>query len=148
MSEQYLTIGWREWVSFPQLGITAIKAKVDTGARTSCLHAARYEIVSKDGADWVDFVIHPLTSKSSPEIHCSAPVIDYREVVDSGGHRQKRPFIRAQMQIGKSLHEIDLNLTNREEMKFRMLLGRTALSGTFLVDSSQSYLIGAKPQKP
>ncbi|MDG1364460.1 MAG: RimK/LysX family protein [Akkermansiaceae bacterium] len=145
MSEQHLTIGWREWVSFPQLGIPAIKTKVDTGARTSCLHTSQFEIVQKDGIDWVNFIIHPLTSEDTPEIHCSAPVLDYREVSDSGGHRQNRPFIRAKMQIGQHLHEVDLSLTNREGMKFRMLLGRTALSGAFLVDVSQNYLIGTKP---
>lgn len=122
-----------------------IKAKVDTGARSSALHTHDYEVFQRDGADHVRFHLHPLRTSDSPELECVAPVSDYREVKDSGGHPERRPFIRTRAKIGDIEWDIDLSLTNREGMKFRMLLGRAALAENFIVHPSQSYLLGPKP---
>ena len=144
----YLTIGWREWVSLPEIHIPAIKAKIDTGARTSCLHTAEYEIFTKDHQDWVRFTVHPIKRHDEVETHAEAPVSDYRIVRDSGGHEERRPFIKTPVMVGKASWNIELSLSNRENMKFRMLLGRTSLnSSNILIDCSQSYLTGNKPKR-
>ena len=142
MNSELRPIGWREWVSFPELGISKIKAKIDTGARSSCLHTADYELFEKDGERWVRFTVHPRVSHPEIENHAEAPVVDMKDVTDSGGHTQLRPFIRATMRAGGQDYDIDLSLTNREGMKFRMLLGRVALAGAFVVDCEKSYLLG------
>ncbi len=134
-------LGWREWLSFPKLGIHGIKAKVDTGARTSALHTHHYQITEKNGSQWVRFWLHPLPKKPKLELECEAPVSDLRVVRDSGGREENRPFIEARVKLGEFEWPIELSLTNRESMKFRMLLGRTAISGLFLVDSTSSYLM-------
>ena len=143
----YLTIGWREWVSLPEIHIPAIKAKIDTGARTSCLHTAEYEIYQVDGEDWVRFTVHPIKRHHEVETHAEAQVSDYRIVRDSGGHEERRPFIKTPLKIGKETWEIEISLSNREGMKFRMLLGRTALRHRLLVDCSKSYLTANKPKR-
>jgi hypothetical protein len=135
-------IGWREWLSLPELGIPGIKAKIDTGARSSALHTHDYEVFQRDDKDYVRFHLHPLVKKSAIELSCEAPLLGYRNVKDSGGHSQKRPFIRTRARVGEIEWEIDLSLTNRENMKFRMLLGRAALAQNFAVDPSSSYLVG------
>ena len=132
-------IGWREWLSLPDLGIPGIKAKVDTGARTSALHTHDYTLFERDGAQWVKFHLHPLTKSSKIEFSCEAPVTDLRNVKDSGGHVENRPFIQTTAMIGIYQWKILLSLTNRENMKFRMLLGREAVAGDFLVDPAKSY---------
>lgn len=142
-----LIVGWREWVSLPDIHIPAIKAKIDTGARTSCLHTAEYEIFQKDGQDWVRFTVHPIKRHDEVETHAEAPVSDYRIVRDSGGHEERRPFIRTNLKIGNETWEIEISLSNREGMKFRMLLGRTSLRHRLLVDCAQSYLTGNKPKE-
>jgi hypothetical protein len=134
-------IGWREWISLPQIGVPGIKVKIDTGARSSALHTHDYKIFERDGQEFVRFHLHPLRRRNSIELTCEAPVHDYREVKDSGGHPELRPFIRTLAKLGEETWEIDINLTNREAMKFRMLLGREALA-PFLVNPSQNYLIG------
>ena len=139
-------IGWREWLSLPDLGIPAIKAKIDTGARTSALHTHDYDIFQRDGEDWVTFHLHPL-KRSSTEYTCTTKVVDYRTVSDSGGHTERRPFIHTTARIGPHAWDVTLSLTNRESMLFRMLLGRTALESQFLVDVSTSYLVGQRPEK-
>lgn len=145
MSRTLKTIGWREWVSFPDLGITHIKAKVDTGARSTCLHVASHQLFERDSKPWVRFTVQPLILNPEIEAQCEAPVLDMREVTDSGGHTQLRPFIQTTMHLAGQEYPLDLSLTNREGMKFRMLLGRVALAGHFLVDSASSYLLGKKP---
>lgn len=132
-------IGWREWVTLPQLGIKRIKAKSDTGARTSALHAFQIEPYTKSGKDKLRFLIHPLQYNSQKIIECSADVYDVRWVSDSGGHREKRYVIKTLLVIGEYAREIEITLTNRDTMKFRMLLGRTALKKHFVVDPSVSY---------
>lgn len=135
-------IGWREWLALPDLEIPGIKAKIDTGARSSALHTHDYEVFQREGRDYVRFHLHPLVKTDAIELSCEAPLLGYRNVKDSGGHSQKRPFIRTRARIGDFKWDIDLSLTNRESMKFRMLLGRAALAQNFLVDSSSSYLLG------
>ena len=137
-------IGWREWLSFPELGIPAIKAKVDTGARTSALHAFELEPFEVDGVSKIRFGIHPLQKRDDIQIFCVADVLDQRIIRDSGGHGEQRFVIRTPMRLGQSTWEIELSLTNRDTMLFRMLLGRTAMLGRLVVDASHSYKMGRK----
>jgi hypothetical protein len=136
-------VGWREWMALPDLKIPGIKAKIDTGARTSALHTHDYEIFDKDGKEWVRFHLHPLVKSTKIELACEAPVSDYREVKDSGGHIERRPFIHTTGRMASFEWRFEVSLTNRESMKFRMLLGRTALSGLFVVDPQSSYIMGS-----
>lgn len=135
-------LGWREWVSLPGLRLPLIKAKVDTGARTSTLHAFYVDPFRRRGAQLVRFGIHPLRGNTDVVIHGEAEVIDRRHVSDSGGHREQRYVIRTPLRLGGREWPIELTLTNRETMLFRMLLGRTAIASHALVDPSHSFLTG------
>lgn len=140
-------MGWREWAGLPQLAVPAIKVKVDTGAKTSALHTHRMETFDRDGLEHVRFWIHPLQRRTDIDIVCEAPVLDRRVVRDSGGHAEERYVIRTPLRIGRREWDIDLTLTSREDMLFRMLLGRRAIiEGGFLVDPQSSYLHGKKPR--
>lgn len=140
-------LGWREWIGFPELGIPQIKAKVDTGARTSCLHAFLVEPFEKEGAQWVRFDIHPIQGDTSESIRCEALVRDQRVIRDSGGHEELRYVIETTISIGETCLSIEVTLTDRDSMRFRALLGRTAIRGNFLVDPRRSYISGKKKRK-
>jgi hypothetical protein len=147
VSSEKLVLGWREWLGFPDIGIEQIKAKVDTGARTSCLHAFFVEPLEREGEAWVRFGIHPLQRSTSEEIVCEAPVKDQRAVRDSGGHEELRYVIETTVTIGSSEHSIEVTLTDRDTMKFRVLLGRTAIREHYVVDAGRSYVRGKRKKR-
>jgi hypothetical protein len=139
-----MILGWREWVGLPDLRLPLIKAKVDTGARTSTLHAFYIEAFRAHGDSYVRFGVHPLQGRSDVEIHCEARIVDRRAVSDSGGHRERRYVIRTPLEIRGCSWPIDVTLTNREDMLFRMLLGRTAVAGYGIVDPNRSFVAGRR----
>lgn len=138
-------IGWREWLALPELGIERLKAKIDTGARTSALHTFFVEPIKKTRR--LRFGVHPVQRDNDTEIICTADCIDEREVTDSGGHREMRWVILTPLIIGSHCFPIELTLTNRDTMTFRMLLGRTAIRHRFYVNPARSFLVG-QPQLP
>lgn len=135
-------IGWREWVALPELDLPGIKAKIDTGAKTSALHAYRVRTEKRDGHIWADFFVHPVQRKRHPEIACTAPVVDERGVRSSNGKIEQRLTIRTKMKLGPYTFPADFTLTNRDEMGFRMLIGRAALKRRYIVDSGESFATG------
>ncbi len=137
-----LVVGWREWVALEALGLPAIKAKIDTGARTSALHAFYVEPITIDGRTRVRFGIHPLQGRTDVEVNCVADAVDHRRVTDSGGHREMRWVIRSPIRVGTETWPIEITLTNRDDMMFRMLIGRTAMTRGLVVDPARSYVLG------
>jgi hypothetical protein len=143
-----LKIGWREWVGLPDLRVDAIKAKIDTGARTSALHAYQIEPFRRGGALWLRFELHPIQRSEASKVTCEARAIDERTVRNSGGGVERRYIIKTLLKLGEQAWSIELALANRDQMGFRMLLGRTALEGRALIEPGRSYLLGACPPRP
>jgi hypothetical protein len=141
------SLGWREWVQLPDLVDVPIKAKVDTGAKTSSLHAFLIEPYTKDGIPWVKFLLHPNQKDNDLVVECHAAVADRREVSDSGGHKEERYVIESTIVLGKEVLIAELTLTDRDSMSFRMLLGRNLLRGAYVVDSAASFLMGGNSKK-
>lgn len=138
------TIGWREWVALPDVGIRYVKAKVDTGARSSSLHAFDLHEFERGGEPWVRFKVHPEQRTSSVVVEAEARVLDHRAVRSSSGASTVRPVIRTTVELLGQTWEIELTLANRDAMGFRMLLGREAFRGRFVVDAGRSYCGGRR----
>jgi len=134
-------VGWREWLALPDLGVTAIKAKIDSGARSSALHVVWQERFHRNGGPWLRFAVES-SGMGSPQVESEAEIVDERNVTDSGGHTTRRPFIRTRVKLGGDLWPIEINLFDRRHMLFPMLLGRTAMIARLLVDPARSFLRG------
>ena len=147
MAKTRPAIGWREWIELPDLGVTTVKAKVDTGARSSALHAWNVEIERPEaGPAIVHFTVHPFQRSSQRTIRTKAPLVDLRIVRASSGHEEERPVIVTNVALLGKVWPIELTLTRRDAMGFRMLLGRQAVRGRFVVDPGRSY-VGGKPRR-
>lgn len=140
-------LGWREWIALPHLGIERIKAKVDTGARTSALHAFSLAPFEKNGQKRIRFDIHPLQHNTEKVISCEAEIVDHRWVTDSGGHSEKRYVIQTPIVIAGHSWPIEITLTERDTMLFRMLLARNAIRQRFMVDPARSFLKSIQKKK-
>lgn len=139
-------IGWREWVQLPDLGVVEMKAKVDTGADSSSLHAFNVRRFERDGTEYVRFEIHPKQRSRKPTIECEAPLAMEKKVKNPGGRSELRPVIRTRIVVAGVELTALVNLTSRDEMGFRMLLGRRAVRSKFVIDPGRSY-IGARPSR-
>lgn len=139
-------MGWREWVALPELGVRRIKAKLDTGARSSALHAFNVRPLQRDGKDLVQFDVHPLQRNDEDFKTCVAEAVDYRWITNSGGGREKRFVVVTALQMGGDSWPIEVTLTDRDQMGFRMLIGRTAMERRLVIDPTASYRLG-KPAK-
>lgn len=148
-------VGWREWVSLPELDVPGIKAKIDTGARTSALHATAIETFESNRGPRVRFWVHPLqdqprvpSRRGDLLLPCAADLVDARVVTPSSGHKEHRLVIRTRLRLGQREADIEITLTDRADMRFRMLLGRQALVALGLtVDPARSYLVGRRPKR-
>ncbi|MBX2863436.1 MAG: ATP-dependent zinc protease [Leptolyngbyaceae cyanobacterium MAG.088] len=143
-SPQLPLIGWREWVKLPEFGIASIKAKVDTGARSSSVHAVNIEQFERDGIQTVRFQIAPVQHDAQQLVNAEAKLLCQRTVTDSGGHQEKRPVVITTVSLGDAIWPIELTLTNRDVMGFRMLLGRQAIRDRFFVHPGHSFLQSSK----
>ncbi|MEZ5892185.1 MAG: RimK/LysX family protein [Parvularculaceae bacterium] len=134
-------IGWREWAALPDFGVERINAKIDTGAKTSAIHAFRIRETMIAGEEHVEFYLHPMQRRKKPEIYCRAPIVDRRVIRSSNGQEEERYVIETSLRLGPRLLKIELTLTNRDAMGFRLLIGRDALRRRFLIDPGASYLL-------
>lgn len=138
--------GWREWVGLPEAGIDWVKAKIDTGAQTSALHASDVSEFSRGGADWVRFTVHPWQDNDLDAVVVERPVHDRRTVRSSSGHSEDRLVVLMDVALCGRTIPAEITLTSRDEMVFRMLIGREALRQGYLVDPAASYL-GGRPDR-
>lgn len=136
-------VGWREWAALPGLGIDRIKVKIDTGARSSALHAYDIRLVESQGRQRVRFRVHPVQRDAHVEIECEAPLLDERWVRSSTGKSTLRPVVLTDLQMGGRRWPIEITLIRRDVMGFRMLLGRQAVRRRYLVHAGRSFLLGA-----
>lgn len=141
-------VGWREWVALPELGIGAIKAKVDTGARSSSLHAYDMKRFKRRGVSMIRFKVHPIQDETRTVVQSEARLVDLRKVRSSSGIQTLRPVITTPLQLGDEVREIEVTLVRRDEMGFRMLLGRQSIRGHWLVDPGASFVASTPPPKP
>lgn len=137
-----LIIGWQEWIQLPKLHLPAIKCKIDTGAKTAALHADNIEVFSRQGERFVHFTVHPLQKNTKIAVSCSAKVIDERTITSSTGGKEHRYIIKTPITLGHLKWEIELSLSNRDSMTFRMLLGRDALRYLFIIDPQKTLCQG------
>lgn len=147
MKSRLATFGWREWVDLPELGVRHVKAKVDTGARTSSLHASNIQIIEVDGILRARFSVHPHQHDTDDTVECEADVVDERDVRNSGGQAETRTVISTLIQVGAIEWPVEITLTARDDMKFRMLIGRTAMHGVATVDPSRSFVTSGRRRK-
>ncbi|MCB1247559.1 MAG: ATP-dependent zinc protease [Acidimicrobiia bacterium] len=140
-----IEVGWREWVALPELGVPTIRAKVDTGADSSSLHAFNIERFEREGIEMIRFEVHPKRRSGKQAVRCEAPVVMERTVRNPGGRSELRPVISTPIIINGVQIRATINLTERDEMTFRMLIGRRTLRGRFVVNPGRSYL-GSKPE--
>ncbi len=140
-------IGWREWIELPDLGIKRIKVKVDTGARSSSLHAFNQHVFEQDGVQWVRFQVHPVQRKSVETVDVLAKIVEFRSVRSSSGRNSMRPVIITNITLLGFTWPVELTLARRDEMGFRMLLGREAFRGRFLVNAGKSFYNGKPSRK-
>lgn len=143
-----VVLGWREWLALPEMGISRIKAKVDTGARTSSLHCSHLRFFERDGVAMVSFSVPPLQRTIGGAVEVSVPLLERRHVRSSNGTHEVRPVIRTRVEVGGKSWPIEVTLTSRNLMGFRMLLGRQALRGKAVVDPQRSFLAGRMAEKP
>ncbi len=142
-AKQNITIGWREWCNLPDIGLPAINAKIDTGAKTSALHAYDINLETIDGVEFVRFKIHPLQKDHKYFKTCQAPLKEIRTVTSSNGERERRYVIETKIILGDTEVNAEVTLTSRHEMAFRMLLGRDTLKkAKVLIDPRKSYVLG------
>jgi len=141
-----IVAGWREWVSLPDLGVAWMKAKLDTGARSSAIHAFDQHSFDRDGREWVRFSIHPWQRSTEDAVQVELPVHARRTVRSSTGHEQERPVVLMDVRLVDRVLTAEVSLSSRDEMGFRMLIGREALRQGFLIDSGRSYL-GGRPKR-
>lgn len=144
----YAVIGWREWLAIPSWGVDRIKAKIDSGARSSALHAFDMETFTRAGKDWLSFSIHPEQKNGALEIRVEAMLVDHRKVRPSTGRADWRPVVEVELALGPWRFPVEMTLIRRDTMGFRLLLGRQALRGRFLVHPGRSFLIGAPHLDP
>ena len=146
-SHELFTVGWREWVSLPDLNIDKIKVKVDTGARTSALHATDLEPFEENGKQRIAFTVHPHQRDYETVVRSVADILDQRSVTNSGGQSEHRWTIQTDIVIGTSRWPIAVTLTARHDMRFRMLLGRNAMENRVCVNPAESFVWGRKRLK-
>ena len=132
-------VGWREWIALPDLGVARVKAKVDTGAKTSAIHAWDVEVDEGAALPVARFVLHPEQRDDATAVEASAPFVGWRDVRSSNGEVERRPAVTTVAVLGDQRWEVELTLARRDQMGFRMLLGRAALRRRFLVDPAHSY---------
>ncbi len=138
--------GWREWVSLPSIGVPWLKAKLDTGARTSAIHAFDLEEFERDGIPWVRYSVHPWQRSGEDSVVAESPILDRRGVRSSSGHTEDRLVVMMELSLVGHRVDAEMTLSRRDEMGFRMLVGREALRGGFLVDPGRSYVGGRPPR--